>query len=283
MELKLAYATLLSVAALIASGDAQTTTVAATTGADSSASSFDPPASVTCLASNLISGGSFVDCCPSADPNDGICTIVWCVDIDYMNSGGSLIRDNCDCGSVETACAQLAQFADLVPGLEGACAAMGDCCEAGVTANSDFASCTQDSLTALNATLPDYNVLIPGGVPDLDALISTATNATAASGSTITTVAAEATATGDRTTVTPEEAVAATEAEAATTVAAATIPAEITTVTVADSGTTTATEAANTTTVPAEKEVEPVVSGASAYAVNAAFSFIVTSLVGYFV
>lgn len=200
-----------------------------------------------------------------------------------MNSGGSLIRDNCDCGSVETACAQLAQFADLVPGLEGACAAMGDCCEAGVTANSDFASCTQDSLTALNATLPDYNVLIPGGVPDLDALISTATNATAASGSTITTVAAEATATGDRTTVTPEEAVAATEAEAATTVAAATIPAEITTVTVADSGTTTATEAANTTTVPAEKEVEPVVSGASAYAVNAAFSFIVTSLVGYFV
>jgi len=284
MELKLAYATLLSFSVLVASGDAQTTTVAAaTTGAGSSAS-FDMPASVACLTANMVTGGSFVDCCPSADPNDGICTIVWCVDVDYMNSGGSLIRDSCDCGSVETACEQLAQFADLVPGLVDACAAMGDCCEVGVTTNSDFASCTEDSLAALNATMPDYNTLIPGGVPDLDALTSTVTNATTtASGSTITTVAAETTATGDRTTVSPEEAAtttiaveATTEAEATTTVAAATIPAEIGT-------TTTATEAANTTTVPAEKEVEPVVSGASAYAVNAAFSFVVTALVGYFV
>ena len=278
MELKLAYASLLSIVALFADAQTTTTVAPASTGADSSSSSFMPPASATCLASNIMTGGDFLDCCPSADPDDGICTIIWCINRDAA-SGESLIRDSCDCGMVETACEQLSSFSGMVPGLAEACAEMGDCCEAGATANSDFATCTEEALTALNLTLPDYNSLVPGGVPDLDEITSTATTTAAA-----TTVAAETTTAGagDRTTVSPEVA-ATTTAAAATTVAEATdatttvaAETEATTTVTAETEATTTVAAATTTAAP--KEVTTGTSGASAYAINVAFSFVVASL-----
>jgi len=170
---------------------------------------------------------------------------------------------------VETACEQLSSFSGMVPGLAEACAEMGDCCEAGATANSDFATCTEEALTALNLTLPDYNSLVPGGVPDLDEVTSTATTTAAA-----TTVAAETTTAGagDRTTVSPEVA-ATTTAAAATTVAEAT---DATTTVAAETEATTTVAAATTTAAP--KEVTTGTSGASAYAINVAFSFVVASL-----
>ncbi len=269
MELKLAYyyAALLSVAAFVALCDAQM-----------------PPASTSCLASNLMTGGDFVDCCPAADPNDGICTLIWCIDIE--SAGGSLIRDNCGCGDVETACSQLAMFAGMVDGLSEACAAMGDCCEAGVTANSDFALCTEESLVALNLTLPDYGALVPGGVPDLDALL-TGTATTAAAADVTTVAAAKSTEAGDSTTVVTTTVAAATlPAEVTmTTVAAVTLPAEVTTTTVAavtipaDEVTTTTVAATATTSAAAPKDAASTTSsGSYAYAINVALSFTVTLL-----
>ena len=272
MELKLAayYATLLSLAAFVTLGDAQTTTTAVPESTDGASSM--PPASTACLASNAVTGGNFVDCCPSADPNDGICTLIWCID---RESEGSLIRDNCGCGDVETACSQLAMFAGMISGLSEACAAMGECCEAGVTANSDFASCTQESLVALNLTLPDYDALVPGGVPDLNAILT----------GTATTAAAESTEAGASSTTVPEEegvtttvAVATIPAEITTTVSAVTIPAEVTTTVAAvtiPAEVTTTVAAATTTAAP--KDAAATTNGAISYycAVNTVLSFIV--------
>ncbi len=170
MDLKLAYYYSASLLSLVVLGDAQTTAATSATGGSSS---FMPPASTSCFAANFATGGDFVDCCPAADPNDGICTLIWCIQPDTLT-----VRDNCDCGQVETACDQLSMFAGLVDGLSEACTAMKGCCEAGVTSNDDFASCTEDAVAMSNITIPDISGLVPGGVPDLDSAAAAAVGAT---------------------------------------------------------------------------------------------------------
>ena len=178
MELKLTYAAILSFAALVVASDAATTTVAPESSS-SGGGSFMPPASTTCLAANFATGGDFLDCCPAPDANDGICTLIWCIRSDMT------IRDSCDCGQVETACDQLSMFTGMVDGLSDACTAMAGCCEAGVTSNSDFASCTEDAIAMSNITIPDISSLVPGGVPDLDSAVPTTTTETTTSGATV--------------------------------------------------------------------------------------------------
>jgi len=84
-----------------------------------------PPPSIMCLAGALsgAEGSSFVDCCPEATPDDGICTMLWCIDVADLT-----VKDGCECSQLETSCAQLADscmggkgltppdFASLVPG-----------------------------------------------------------------------------------------------------------------------------------------------------------------------
>jgi hypothetical protein len=212
LQLLLAYYYATSFLVLIVLGNAQTT-------------SFMPPASTTCLAANFATGGDFLDCCPSADPNDGICTLIWCIQPNTLT-----VRDNCNCGQVETACDQLSMFAGVVDGLSEACTAMKGCCEAGVTSNDDFASCTEDAVAMSNITIPDISGLVPGGVPDLDSV-----------------AAAGATTTTTETTIAAEEAGGETTATTTTAVPVTTAPeTEATTpvLTGADKGTTSSSSAA---------------------------------------
>ena len=221
MELKPAYATLLALAALVAPIHAATTTAApeseSSSGEESSSSSSSswsmPPASSTCFAANFVTGGDFLDCCPAPDANDGICTIVWCLIPESLT-----IRDSCNCGQVETACDQLSLYTSAVDGLSEACTAMSGCCETGVTSNSDFASCTEDAIAMSNITIPDVSSLVPGGVPDLDAVSTTMAEATTAAteaGDTTDTTGTEG-STETTTTAAPETEAAATGADKGT-------------------------------------------------------------------
>ena len=214
MELKLTYATLLALAALVAPSHAATTTAApeSSSGEESSSSSSwsMPPASSTCFAANFVTGGDFLDCCPAPDANDGICTIVWCLIPESLT-----IRDSCDCGQVETACDQLSLYISAVDGLSEACTAMSGCCETSVTSNSDFASCTEDAIAMSNITIPDISSLVPGGVPDLDAVSTTMTTAATEAGDTTDTTVTEG-GTETTTTAAPETEAAATGADKGT-------------------------------------------------------------------
>ena len=191
MQLKLSSAIpLLSLATVVALGDAATTTAAPESSGGGSLL-FSPPPSTTCLAANFATGGDFLDCCPAADPNDGICTIIWCVNPEDLS-----LRDDCACEQVEAACKQLSMFTSAVDGLSEACTAMDGCCETGVTSNSDFASCTEDAVAMSNITIPDIHGLVPGGVPNLDSVTATASDTETAT----TTAATEAGATEEGTT-----------------------------------------------------------------------------------
>ena len=121
-------------------------------------------------------------------------------------------------------------FAGVVDGLSEACTAMKGCCEAGVTSNDDFASCTEDAVAMSNITIPDISGLVPGGVPDLDSV-----------------AAAGATTTTTETTIAAEEAGGETTATTTTAAPVTTAPeTEATTpvLTGADKGTTSSSSAA---------------------------------------
>ena len=143
-----------------------TTTAApatATTGEVASSSAipeFSPPPSIMCLAGAIsgAEGSSFVDCCPEATPDDGICTMLWCIDVADLT-----VKDGCECSQLETSCAQLADFGDLVPNMPEACAAVAECCaDDGSTASGDFDSC----MGGKGLTPPDFASLVPGGLPE---------------------------------------------------------------------------------------------------------------------
>ena len=111
------------------------------------------PASVMCIAS----GKEFLECCPAADPNDGICTLLWCFDYDEIS-----IRDGCGCSQIETSCTQVAMFADIVDGLGEMCSAVDDCCvDDDDTDNDTFDTCLNKAIVDDNITIPDINSLMP--------------------------------------------------------------------------------------------------------------------------
>lgn len=111
------------------------------------------PASVMCIAG----GKEFLECCPEADPNDGICTLLWCFDYDEIS-----IRDGCGCSQIETSCTQVAMFADIVEGLGEMCAAVDDCCVGDDdTDNDTFDTCLNKAIVDDNITVPDIASLMP--------------------------------------------------------------------------------------------------------------------------
>jgi hypothetical protein len=118
-------------------------------------------ASVPCLANN----GTFASCCPTqgVDPNDGMCTLLSCLD-------GLSIRDGCSCHDIEEACDQLAVFATSFAALPGMCDMVGECCvdDGTTTRNVDWDFCMAEAQEAGNFTLPDLAALVPSGLPVFD-------------------------------------------------------------------------------------------------------------------
>ncbi|KAL3816462.1 hypothetical protein ACHAXA_009887 [Cyclostephanos tholiformis] len=156
---------------------ATTTTVVA-------ASAFEPPPSVTCLAAGIISGGggsdsTFLDCCPGPDPNDGLCTMLWCVDA----TDPSAVNGGCACDMIESACEQIRGFESMLTNLAEVCDAVADCCmDDGTTDNEKYGTCMKDK----GLTFPDLESLVPGGLPEdmvMDDSTMAGTDSTALPGS----------------------------------------------------------------------------------------------------
>mmetsp|Transcript_35940 Transcript_35940/g.61316 ORF Transcript_35940/g.61316 Transcript_35940/m.61316 type:complete len:270 (-) Transcript_35940:219-1028(-) len=110
----------------------------------------------------MMSGESdFFECCPEADPNDGICTMLWCVDAENV-----AVRDACGCGQVKKACEQLAQVIVAVQGLPGICDTVTTCCTDEEGDNVVFNECMGTTMKENNMKKPDFNALLPNGLPD---------------------------------------------------------------------------------------------------------------------
>ena len=117
-----------------------------------------PPPSMGCIAG----GKDFVECCPAADPDDGICTMLWCVDLDAVE-----IKDGCGCGQLVTACTQVSMFGGLVEGLSDMCEAVGTCCDADSTTNDEFDTCIASAMENGDFVVPDLAPLLPNGLPSM--------------------------------------------------------------------------------------------------------------------
>jgi len=110
-------------------------------------------AAATCIAM----GTPFADCCPCAKPDDGICTLLWCFDLNEFE-----IHDECNCGQLADACGQIpAGLLGFVDGLTEMCAKTKECCGTTVASNGDFDACIAD------VAAPDFDKIIPGGIPEL--------------------------------------------------------------------------------------------------------------------
>eukprot|EP00581_Thalassiosira_minuscula_P016124 CAMPEP_0183727380 /NCGR_PEP_ID=MMETSP0737-20130205/25591_1 /TAXON_ID=385413 /ORGANISM="Thalassiosira miniscula, Strain CCMP1093" /LENGTH=193 /DNA_ID=CAMNT_0025959007 /DNA_START=129 /DNA_END=710 /DNA_ORIENTATION=+ len=112
----------------------------------------------------LMGGSDFTDCCPSALESDGVCSILWCVDIEEM-----AIRDGCHCTQIHRSCRQLAPLAFLVPGLTDMCSEVNDCCVYQDTSNDDFNTCMSNAISVGDMQIPDIEALdslVPGGLPE---------------------------------------------------------------------------------------------------------------------
>ena len=117
-----------------------------------------PPPSMGCIAG----GKDFVECCPAADPDDGICTMLWCVDLDAVE-----IKDGCECGQIVTACTQVSMFGGLIEGLSDMCEAVGTCCDADSTTNDEFDTCIASAMENGDFVVPDLAPLLPNGLPGM--------------------------------------------------------------------------------------------------------------------
>ena len=117
-----------------------------------------PPPSMGCIAG----GKDFVECCPAADPDDGICTMLWCVDLDAVE-----IKDGCGCGQLVTACTQVSMFGGLVEGLSDMCEAVGTCCDADSTTKDEFDTCIASAMENGDFVVPDLAPLLPNGLPGM--------------------------------------------------------------------------------------------------------------------
>eukprot|EP00579_Thalassiosira_antarctica_P023856 CAMPEP_0201987128 /NCGR_PEP_ID=MMETSP0904-20121228/91635_1 /ASSEMBLY_ACC=CAM_ASM_000553 /TAXON_ID=420261 /ORGANISM="Thalassiosira antarctica, Strain CCMP982" /LENGTH=251 /DNA_ID=CAMNT_0048541223 /DNA_START=32 /DNA_END=787 /DNA_ORIENTATION=+ len=120
-------------------------------------------AAVGCIAG----GGDFTGCCPTADPNDGVCSLLWCV-----NLKDASINDGCGCGQIETACGKIAIFFSMLDGLSDLCAEAGKCCaDDGSTANDGFNTCMATAIENGDANAPNFDSVLPGGIPGLEAAL----------------------------------------------------------------------------------------------------------------
>jgi len=117
-----------------------------------------PPPSMGCIAG----GKDFVECCPAASPDDGICTMLWCVDLNAVE-----IKDGCGCGQIVTACTQVSMFNGLVEGLSDMCEAVDTCCDADSTTNDEFDTCIASAMENGDFVVPDLAALLPDGPPDM--------------------------------------------------------------------------------------------------------------------
>lgn len=152
----------------------------------------------------LASGAEFNDCCPSgANPNDGACTLLSCVNFDNDNV---TIRDTCDCSQIEVACGQVAMFADLVANLSEMCIAVDNCCDDGgddgadstlyaknvidfatTTSNSEFDRCMATTIEESGLAMPDIEALLPSDDGMTDGSVSSAGDSTGTTATTTTT------------------------------------------------------------------------------------------------
>lgn len=115
-------------------------------------------ASVACIAA----GGEFTNCCPSKDPDDGVCTLLWpCIDVDEVS-----VRDGCACDEIETACDQVGLLGAAVEGVPELCGKVDECCES-ETNNGDFNACLGGAVDDGSIEVPDFASLLPGGLPDI--------------------------------------------------------------------------------------------------------------------
>ena len=119
-------------------------------GASVDAAERSLQASLTCLAI----GGTVASCCPEgADPNDGACTVLSCLD-------GLSIREGCSCYDIETACEQVGAIASDM------CDMVGECCvddgTGTTTSNVDWDFCMAEASEAANFTVSDFATLIAG-------------------------------------------------------------------------------------------------------------------------
>ena len=117
-----------------------------------------PPPSMGCIAG----GKDFVECCPAASPDDGICTMLWCVDLNAVE-----IKDGCGCGQIVTACTQVSMFNGLVEGLSDMCEAVDTCCDSDSTTNDEFDTCIASAMENGDFVVPDLAALLPDGLPDM--------------------------------------------------------------------------------------------------------------------
>mmetsp|Transcript_27771 Transcript_27771/g.66930 ORF Transcript_27771/g.66930 Transcript_27771/m.66930 type:complete len:493 (-) Transcript_27771:49-1527(-) len=144
-------------------------TQAASQATPAAAGNVSLPPSAMCLGAE----SPFLQCCPAVDPEDGLCTMLWCVESDDLT-----VRDNCTCDQVKTACVQVSPLAGMAPGLSEMCAAADECCVDGGTSNDDFDSCMATAKEGFE--IPDFEGLFPGGLPDFDAMMTTVTGSTVA-------------------------------------------------------------------------------------------------------
>ena len=131
-------------------------------------------ASLTCLALN----GTVASCCTEDDvPNDGVCSILSCLD-------GLSIRDGCSCYDIEAGCDLLAAYvADIanarnitdITDISDMCDMVGECCaDDGTTiTNIDWDFCMAEAAEEANFEMPDIVEILLGSIPGLLDLIPT--------------------------------------------------------------------------------------------------------------
>ena len=76
------------------------------------------------------------------------------------------LNDGCGCGQIERACGQLRIYAFLVPDLSDMCSQV-HCCDDGTTTNDGFNTCMTTAFENDDVTVPNFESIIPGGIPDL--------------------------------------------------------------------------------------------------------------------
>lgn len=117
----------------------------------------------------LALGSPFTTCCPSAMPNDGICTLLWCL---RLGTSKVELRDNCKCTQIEKACGQVSSLASFVPpkdSLTNMCKKANTCCATTPTTTTTGAwnTCMKTAIAG-GMVVPNFDAIIPGGVPKLD-------------------------------------------------------------------------------------------------------------------
>ena len=118
-----------------------------------------------CLATS-----AFAACCPAStatDGSDGVCTLLYCL---RLETGAMSMRESCNCKQIETACGQVSLFSFAVPNLGDMCDAVDDCCRTD-TSVGVWNTCMATKIDG-GLDLPNWDNLIPGGVPNLDTAVT---------------------------------------------------------------------------------------------------------------